>query len=266
MIDDTASSADVNFTNNLRNKAYTNSTGTNFFRSANPNKATNNHEFNRIWLDILKQGQLGGRTMFGYVSGATMQKDNLYDATTKSNNTFKLYTVDGEDKYVIQGRAVPFDDNDLVPLGVDVVESGIYTIALGITDGLFSNNSQDIFLEDKYTNTIHNLRLNPYIFNSDTGTYKDRFLIRYHNISTLNTEGYTYNNSLTIWTNNSINIKSDIQKIIQITVYDILGRKLNLIDNIDNNSVEISNLKRNSAYIFKIKLFNGTLICRKIIY
>ena len=266
MSDGTASSTTVNFTNTLRNKAYTNSTGTNFFRLANPTTTNDNQELNRIWLDILKQEQPGGRTMFGYVTGATMQKDNLYDATTKSDNSFKLYTVDGEDKYVIQGRAIPFDNNDFVPLGVDVIENGIYTIALAMTDGLFNNNSQDIFLEDKYTNTIHNLRQNPYIFSSDAGSFTDRFLIRYHDVSNLNSLGTIDNNTITIWTNNYINIKSDIQKISQITVYDVLGRKINSTDNLDSNVIEIPNLKSNSTYILKIKFHNEVVVYRKIVF
>jgi hypothetical protein len=260
------SSTNVNFTNNLRNKAYTNSTGTNFFRLANPTTSSISNEFNRIWLDILKQEQPGERTMFGYVSGATMQRDNLYDATTKSDNTFKIYTLEGEDKYVIQGRAVPFDHNDFVPLGVDVIENGIYTIALAMTDGLFNNNSQDIFLEDKYTNTIYNLRQNPYFFSSDAGSFTDRFLIRYHDVSNLNSVGNIDNNSITIWTNNGINIKSDLQRLSQVTVYDVLGRKINSTDYIDNNSIEITNLKRNSTYILKIILNNGMIVYRKIIF
>ena len=265
MSDGSASSTTVNFTNTLRNKAYTNSTGTNFFRLANPITTNDNQELNRIWLDILKQEQLGGRTMFGYVTGATMQKDNLYDATTKSDNTFKLYTVNEEDKFVIQGRELPFDDNDFVPLGVDVIENGIYTIALAMTDGLFNNNSQDIFLEDKYTNTIHNLRQNPYVFSSDAGSFTDRFLIRYHDVSNLNSGGNIDNNTITIWTNNYINIKSDIQKISQVTVYDVLGRKINSTDNLDSNVIEIPNLKSNNTYILKIKFQNGVVVYRKIV-
>lgn len=266
MIDGTPNSSSVTFTNNLRNKNYTNSTGTNFFRLANPSISSNYSDLNRIWLDILKQEQPGGRTMFGYVSGATMQRDNLYDATTKSDNTFKIYTLEGEDKYVIQGRAMPFDDNDVVPLGVDVIENGIYTIALAMTDGLFNNNTQDIFLEDKYTNTIHNLRQNPYFFSSEAGSYTDRFLIRYHDVSNLNSVGNIDNNSITIWTNNNINIKSDLQRLSQVTVYDILGRKINSTDNIDSNSIEIPNLKRKSTYILKIILNNGKIVYRKIIF
>jgi hypothetical protein len=266
MVDGTANSSSITFTNNLRNKTYTNATGTDFFRLANPTISSETTQLNRIWIDILKEGQPGGRTMFGYVTGATMGRDNLFDAITKSDNTLKVYTVADEDKYVLQGRAVPFDDNDIVPLGIDVIQNGIYTIALAMTDGLFNNNSQDIFLEDKYTNTIHNLRQNPYVFPSNAGSFSDRFLIRYRDVSNLNSGGNIYNNSITIWTNNSINIKSDLQRLSQVIVYDVLGRKINSTDNIDSNSIEIPKLKRNSTYILKIILDNGIIVYRKIIF
>jgi hypothetical protein len=151
-------------------------------------------------------------------------------------------------------------------LGVDVIENGIYTIALAMTDGLFNNNSQDIFLEDKYTNTIHNLRQNPYVFPSNAGSFTDRFLIRYRDVSNLNSGGNINNNLIAIWTNNSINIKSDLQRLSQVIVYDVLGRNINSTNNIDSNSIEIPNLKRNSTYILKIILDNGIIVYRKIIF
>jgi hypothetical protein len=268
MVDGPASASSVNFTNNLRNKAYTNATGTNFFRLANATTVENLSELNRIWLDILKQEQPGGRTMFGYVTGATMQKDNLHDATTKSNNTFKLYTIVEDEKYIIQGRALPFDDNDIVTLGVDILENGSYTIALGMTDGLFNNSNQDIFLEDMYTNTMHNLRISPYSFSSNEGSFTDRFLIRYNNTSNLNTIENNWNNTITIWTNGTINIKSNVEIISDVSIYDFTGRKIDSLHNVNSDSVEISNLIKttNNYYLLKIKLNNGVIVHKKIVF
>jgi hypothetical protein len=244
-----------------------NSTGTNFFRLTNTTTATENPELNRIWLDIIKQDQPGGRTMFGYVTGATMQKDNLYDATTKSDNTFKLYTVNEEDKFVIQGRELPFDDNDVVPMGVDILESGTYTIALAMTDGLFSNSSQDIFLEDNYTNTVHNLRQNPYTFYSEQGSFTDRFLIKYKNTSNLNTSETNWYDTILIWTKGKIHIKSTVENLSDVVIYDITGKQIESFNNIFNNYIEIPKLiNTNNKYILKIKLHNGMIVYKKIIF
>ena len=266
MIDGSAASTNVTFSNSLRNKTYTNTTGTNFFRTASSTASSEMQNTNRIWLDILKQNQPGGRTMFGYVAGATMQKDNLYDAIAKTDTTYKLYTVQGEDKFVIQGRSLPFDATDKVLLGVDIIENGTYTIALAMTDGLFSDASQDIFLEDKYISTTHDLRQSPYTFTSNAGSFQDRFLIKYQNDSSLSIEDENYANSITLWTNETLHIKSNNLPISQITVYDILGRKINSIEDCSTNTIEITNLAINNAYIFKIKLSNGLVINKKVLF
>ena len=66
---------------------------------------------------------------------------------------------------VIQGRQLPFDPEDQVPLGINIPENGNYTIAISAVDGMFENSTdQDIFLEDTYTGIIHDLRNSPYSF------------------------------------------------------------------------------------------------------
>jgi hypothetical protein len=52
-------------------------------------------------------------------------------------------------KLVIQGRALPFLDTDLVPLGFATPLATTCTIALGQFDGLFADESVNIYLEDK---------------------------------------------------------------------------------------------------------------------
>src|SRR5690606_41988181 len=59
---------------------------------------------------------------------------------------------------LIQGKALPFLDTDLVPLGLVIPNAGNYTIAINSLDGLFESTNQDIFLEDTYTGIIHDLR------------------------------------------------------------------------------------------------------------
>ena len=43
-------------------------------------------------------------------------------------------------------------------------------------DGLFEN--QDVYLEDKLLNVIHNLKIN-YEFSTEAGTFNDRFQLRF---------------------------------------------------------------------------------------
>ena len=59
--------------------------------------------------------------------------------------------------YAIQGKSLPFDATDVVPLKLTVTSAGNYTISLDHVDGLFSA-SQDIFLRDNQTGFVQDLK------------------------------------------------------------------------------------------------------------
>jgi hypothetical protein len=56
----------------------------------------------------------------------------------------------------IQGRALPIEETDAVPLGYSSTVIGDFSISIDKTDGVLSNMA--VFLEDKLTNTTHNLK------------------------------------------------------------------------------------------------------------
>ena len=90
-----------------------------------------------------------------------------------------LYSKVGDTKLAIQGRGLPFDVNDQIPLAYQSTVAASYTIRLSMFDGLFE--SQDIYLEDKLLNVIHNLKGGDYTFTTAVGTFEDRFVLRYTN-------------------------------------------------------------------------------------
>ena len=53
-----------------------------------------------------------------------------------------MFNIINDDEYVIQGRGLPFSDEDIVPLGIEIKSSGNYSIAFENADGLFSNQVQ----------------------------------------------------------------------------------------------------------------------------
>src|SRR5690606_19963826 len=93
----------------------------------------------------------------------------------------QLYSLIGAEEMVIQGRVLPFDQGDIVPLGALIPVQGIYTVAINSLDGLFLDATQDIYLEDKVTGIIHDLKNAPYMFTANAGRYDDRFILRYNN-------------------------------------------------------------------------------------
>src|SRR5690606_27225691 len=133
-------------------------------------------ERHRIWLDLVNPNNADSTTFIGYFLDVTNAKDRLYDGHNLSETSMQFYSLIDEDEMAIQGKALPFVDSDTVPLGLVIPQAGNYTIAINSLDGLFDNDSQDIFLEDIYLGIIYDLRSAPYSFNSGPGSFNDRFV------------------------------------------------------------------------------------------
>ena len=204
--------------------------------------------------------------MVGYATDATYGFDTFFDAQAAVPGFMKIYSLIGNDVYDIQGRSLPFDQNDQVPLGATFVEAGNYTIALNTIDGIFLDSTQNIFLEDKLTNNIHNLKTTPYSFTASAGTFHDRFVLRYTN-TVLGNENFENNNNVTVFTNANININSSVETIRSVQIFDLLGRDIAKFDNINNRSFTIQNVKpTQSTLLVKVTLSNGTVVSKKTIY
>ncbi len=147
---------------------------------------------------------------------------------------------------------------------------------------MFNNQSQAIYLEDKQLNLIHDLRTAPYIFSAPQGEVIDRFVLRYTNAAlgttnpvfvlrytnqTLGNSTFDYNNAITIFADNSINVKSSVEKIKEITVYDVLGKTLVTKKKVNNNEISITEVRpTTNVLIVKVKLENDAEVVKKIIY
>lgn len=256
-----ATTENVTFTNSMRDATYSNSQ---FYRSENE------IESNRIWLDLTKENGPSVRTLVGYISNATNDIDRLYDAPAVNKNYFDIYSIStSNEKLNIQGRALPFVESDIVPIGVYITQSGNYTIGIGAVDGLFTNANQNIYLEDLQTGTIHDLRITPYSFTSNIGNIDNRFILRFNNTdnSLGNSNFDTNENDILVITSDTLTIKSLTNNIDSIEIYDILGRNIITIKQINSLEKEIKNVQKNNApIIIKIKLENGFIINKKVVF
>lgn len=273
MLDGPASSNSVNFTNTMRNANYTNTT---FFRSNNSSSAfsVNSLERHRIWLDLYNTMNQTDRMLVGYVEEATNGEDNFYDAQTIFTGSMSLFSLIGTKKFLIQGRQLPFNKSDVIPLGITITNAGRHTIAIGALDGLFNDAVNNIYLEDKVTHKIHNLKIKPYTFNATVGTYTNRFKLRFKYKTNDDDEEEeedkmgALNSSISlIKSGTTINITSTIETIDSITIFDLVGRELFNANTIDTYSYSINEVvKNNQALIVKIKLSNGTTVTKKVLY
>ncbi len=261
MNDGVASSSTVTFNNGMRSRTHTNNQ---FFRTTTAVE-TDEEEHNRIWLDLVDSNNESVRTLVGYFPSATIGLDRMYDAFKNTANEKNIYSIVEDKTLIIQGRATPFDQNDLVPIGVTITQEGTYKIAIAFVDGLFEDD-QPIFLEDKELNIIYDLRQNPYSFSSGAGIFNDRFVLRYTNSALGNPEFETGNSVVLAANHGELTIKSFIENIEEVTVYDVLGRQLFFAKEISDKNFATSNISASQqTLIVKIKLENGVMVSRKII-
>lgn len=261
-------SSTITFNNSLRsaNTTYAPYNNGNFYRT-NPDLGEDTQEKHRIWMDIINtQSGQTDTTLLGYAENATLGEDNLFDAIFIPRGEVNLFSIIDNKPFIIQGRPLPFDENDKVPMGINIVAAGSHTIAIRKVDGIFEDGVT-IYLEDKLLNTIHNLKTAPYVFTSDRGVFNDRFVVRYTNSTLGNPDFGNLESSVVVATNKGeMTIKSFVENIQDVTVYDILGRQLLEAKNVQNNNFAASNISNSQqALIVKIKLANGLTVTKKIV-
>ena len=251
------------FNNSLRNITHNNSQ---FYRSSTIESNPDDLEKHRIWFDLVTPTGTSIRSLVGYVENATNGNDRLFDAFSNEKLSLNVFSLVEDEKMLIQGRSIPFDNNDRVNIGVTLPQDGLYKIALGAVDGLFSNQNQKIYLEDKLLNVIYDLRSSPYSFMGSKGTIKDRFIIRYNNGVVLANESFDVNNDVILVSNQDLSVNSTKEKLAHIIVFDVLGRKLFEGKDINTNNFILPISKRNVPLFIEIELENGAKVKKKTIF
>lgn len=266
MEDSGSTTESVTFTNAMRNAGNDNSQ---FYRQeeSETDESDTEIERHRIWLDLIDSNDQAKSILIGYIEGATLAKDRLYDGYNFGSEGINFYSLIGNSKMSIQGRPIPFDDTDLVPLGINLPTSGTYTIAINTIDGIFENSTQNIFLEDVYSNVIHDIRAIPYTFTSESGTFNDRFILRYTNetLST-NTVDDIYDIIINAPDSEYISIYSQTGILKSVDVYDIIGRLILNVNNVNDQHLTLEDTNFSAgSYIVKVELVDGKQKVQKII-
>ena len=261
-------SGNVTFTNAMRVAGGLLGNNSQFFKTKDlKGKIANAFEKNRIWLNLTNTQGAFKQTLIGYITDATNDYDNLFDGQSFDGNEYvDFYSVNQDKNLVIQGRALPFDENDEVPLGYRTTIDGNFTINIDEVDGLLIE--QAVYIEDKLTNTVFNLKTGNYTFSTAPGTFNDRFVLRYNN-KTLGTENYDspVNKVLVSNANKEIKINSFAETIDKVVIYDLLGRQVFQKTNVNNNELSIANLiSSHQTLVVKTLLQNGNTFTDKIIY
>jgi hypothetical protein len=240
----------------MRSSTYDNAQ---FFRASD--------EAGRIWLDLIASNGTTVRNLVAYVDGATNNKDRMFDAMSSEKLNFNLYSTIGSEIMKIQGRTLPFDQEDRVPMGIKVSENGNYTIGIGAVDGFFTDTNQNIYLEDLENNIIHDLRQNPYSFSAIAGNYTNRFVLRYTNETLGGDDLVADDANLWVYSSDVLSVKSTKNTIQSVRVFDVLGRHLAYYPNVDGYEVPLTTIQKNNAgLIIQVTLSNGAVVSKKAIY
>jgi len=254
----------INFTNAMR----VTNTDNQFFRSSNSNATSNVTEKHRFWLNLTgSEGTAFSQILIGYIDGATDNSDRNFDGPSFGNSGSMLSSKISNSNYAIQGRALPFNQNDTVQLGFRAGTTGSYTIKLSSMDGLFSA-AQDIFIKDNLLQAIHNLKAGDYTFASEAGTFDQRFEIVYQNIILSNPDASIAADEIKAYKKDNV-LHVDAKKIIikDIAVYDTTGKRVYVKNNINNNSVVLTNLSiQNQVLLLRITSDQNTATTIKVIY
>ncbi|BCY27525.1 S8 family serine peptidase [Flavobacterium okayamense] len=238
------------------------STSTQFFKTGN--STLTSVEKHRVWLNLNDSNTSYNQILVGYMDGATIGIDNLIDGKVIDTSKPMLYNVLNDEAYVIQGRALPFNDEDVIALGLQILEAGNYNINIEQVDGLFDN--QDVFLKDNQTGITHDLKQGAYYFTTNTGMFNNRFELVFKQ-GTLSQEEIALNNSILVYANsNGIEVQSSVQ-IDEIVVFDVLGRTLFENKSVNENNYTIQSIPQTKqALIVKVKDNNGNTKTQKVVF
>jgi hypothetical protein len=274
-ISTTGTTGSITFNNSMR--AVAAASNSQFFKGTKTKKST--IERHRIWLSLSNTQGAFKQTLIGYATGATNGDDVAFDGSNYTKNAYiDFYSLISTKKCVIQGRALPFDKKDEVPLGYKSTIDGSFSISIDKIDGVLA--SQDVFLQDKTAAIYYNLKKGPYTFNTLKGTFDDRFVLVYVDKSALDFSTQTRNPVLE---NNKL---GDVQKLVVISVkdgtlkinsldgniakiyiYNLEGKQLYKNANINNTEFVVSNsVPRNQIVIVVTELKTGEIQSFHVFY
>ncbi|WP_290842182.1 proprotein convertase P-domain-containing protein [Flavobacterium sp.] len=252
-VEASASGSQVTFNNGQRSGDNANQ----FFRSANT------IERHRVWLNATGANNAFCQTLVGYIEGSTMDNDAQIDGRFFNDGEISFYSMIGQERFVIQGRPLPFVDTDVVPMGFKATTAGTFQIAIDHKDGLFEIG-QDVFVRDNTTGTVHDLNTGAYSFASDAGVFNSRFEILYQN--PLQTQNPVFNDNSVIVYKDKENfvVNSGNMNMASIKVYDVLGKLVKEIKDINATQAVFTVGGSNQMLIFKIYSAEKQEVIKKV--
>ena len=234
------SSTNVSFTNSMRQ---TNTTQ--FFIPKS--------EVQSFRLDLSDQAGNQNEILVSFINDATKGFDQYYDGVKIQGNPYlSLYTIMKDYELIIQ--ALPYMQEDVqIALGYYAAASGEYNFERFE----FTNFGDDVrvFLEDKKSGEFIDLLSYPkYTFTTEGGKFNDRFILHFKKKAQVN-PSEDFQSQLDVYAvSSSIFVKNPAMKTGLMTVYNLAGEKIRVMQFSDDN---VQNLHVNlAAGIYLISVEN----------
>jgi trimeric autotransporter adhesin len=231
--------------------------------NANQFFKTKEIERSTIWLNATSTTGNFSQMAVSYTTNATQGVDE-YDGKYYNDGAIALNSILDNADYVIQGRALPFDGTDEVPLSFTAANAGEYSISTDHVDGLFTGN-QDIILNDSETGTETNLKTGSYTFTAAAGQSNTRFTLKYQKTLGISAQAFDDNSIVVFKNNGSIHIKSNGTAIYNVQLFDVRGRLIAEKSKVNSNETSIESAKfANEVLIVKITSADNKVVNKKI--
>lgn len=267
-------SGDVIFNNRMRlSSSGTILNNSQFFKLSNSSKTTTARtEKSRIWLNLTNKEGAYKQMLIGYITGATNNYDAGFDGVTYDGNQYvDFYSVNNAVNLAIQGRALPFVKQDSVALGYKSAIAGDFQISIDHVDGVLE--TQNIFLEDKTLNVLHDLRKGSYAFTTAKGVFNDRFVLRYVDKNAVEEVADSVvseelsNEVVASVKDGVITVSSTVAALKTVIIYNVSGGIVYQQDTVNADELVIPQLiSSHQVLVVTIVLSDGTALSRKIIY
>ncbi len=255
-----ASQTVLSFNNGQRSSDNTNQ----FFKNNSLNNSTDTVETNRFWLNLSNSSGAFSQMAAGYMTDATDGVD-IYDGKSINTGNVLLNSILNNEEYTIQGKSLPFNTADVIPLRYKVTDAGEYTITLDHVDGLFTGGTQPIYLKDNLTAIYHDLNTGAYSFTSTPGTFSDRFEIVYTTQLGTGNPIFTTNNVVIYNHNNEFVVNTSNVIMSSVKVFDIRGRLLEERKEINASQTTIGRGLTNQVLLVQITSEDGITVTKKVI-
>jgi len=199
---------------------------------------------------------------------ANSEMNDGYDAFNIDDSPSDMYLLNGENELAIQGEGY-FDEDASFPIAVRTEATGKVSFGIDALENF--DESQNIFIYDKETDSYNSIKNKLYEVELPEGYFKDRFSLRFTD-KTLGVKDVIYENSIQVVftrSNNVLNITNGANDntVVAVSLFNIQGKLMSKWDVADKEQTSIKipiQNKTSGVYIVKLKTSKGN-INKKII-